>query len=375
MVGNVQYAEFRLDEIFDISRGIRVTKANQEPGDIPYVTAFTSNNGIDSYIDNPPFIQNTILTASFLGDVFYHPYDVSYKDGTYGLKFKEGIVESDRLYLYFAPMIEKIAKSTASYSQNMLLKDYESMILQLPTTPSGQPDFDYMENYIKEIEHKHIKKLESDLVTRTEKLLTVIGREDLVGDPDGLAAVVDKGFNDSGVDYAEFRVGDIFNIVTGALLPKDLLVDEGRNAATLARASASSQNNGVTMYLPLDLEHKNYRVFKNTVSVSFLGDVFYQEKASFDMKVHGLQHENLTRNSGLYIAGALRKLIDGRYSYGNQLSSSKLPELVLTLPTTVTGQPDFDFMEQYIAHIELKYTHIDAMVESERIAITKELVE
>lgn len=352
----VTYKEFELQSIFDITRGRRVTKADQEPGDIPYVTAYTSNNGIDSYINNPIFTQENILTASFLGDVFYHPYEVGYKDGTYGLKLKSHIKETGRVYLYIGSAIEKYAKQNASYSKNLILNDYEKMKVSLPATPSGEPDFDFMENYIKEIEQKHIQKLEADLDVRTTELLKIIGREDLIGDIDALGRYVEAGFN-TVADYAEFRVGDLFDVVTGALLPKDLLVDEGENSTTLPRVSASSQNNGITMFLDADLDHKNYRIFENTVSVSFLGDVFYQDKASFDMKVHGLHHIKLTPRSGQYIATTIRKLIAGSYDYGNQLSSSKLPELVVSLPINNLNQPDFDFMEQYIAFIELKHTH------------------
>lgn len=54
------------------------------------------------------------------------------------------------------------------------------------------------------------------------------------------------------------------------------------------RITVSSKNNGVDGYY--DSSHKNYRIHKNFISVSFLGTVFYHPyKASLDMKVHCLQ--------------------------------------------------------------------------------------
>lgn len=343
----VTYKEFELQSIFNITRGRRVTKADQEPGDIPYVTAYTSNNGIDSYIDNPIFTQENILTASFLGDVFYHPYEVGYKDGTYGLKLKTHIKESDKLYLYIGAAIEKHAKQNASYSKNLILDDYEKMKISLPTTVSGHPDFDYMENYIKDIEQKHIKKLESDLATRTENLFTVIGCEDLISDPDGLAEVVAAGFDSTGVDYAEFRVGDLFDVQRGRRLK-----GADREPGDVVYCSATQSNNGVTDYIDNPLF-----IAKNKVTVSTFLDVFYQEgefTASDEITMLGADW--LDRSSGLFIATAIKKSQHG-YGYGHKAFSKEVSNFVIDLPVTSTGQPDFDYMAQYIAHIEIKYTH------------------
>ena len=60
-----------------------------------------------------------------------------------------------------------------------------------------------------------------------------------------------------------------------------------------------------------------------------MGWVFYHPYcASVEMKVHTLKWKKFefTNSSGLYFASIIQKTLNGKYSYGNQLSSSKLKE-------------------------------------------------
>jgi hypothetical protein len=52
---------FRLDELFEIKKGSRLTKRQQRPGPVPYLGASARNNSITSLIDaTPQFPANTI---------------------------------------------------------------------------------------------------------------------------------------------------------------------------------------------------------------------------------------------------------------------------------------------------------------------------
>lgn len=146
------YAEFRIGDVVHITRGRRVKSSDQIPGDIPYVTAATENNGIDSWIDNPIFVQEQVVTVSFFGDCYYHPYPVGYKDGTYGLQFKDSVAHNDGCYKYLASAVEKVTKNVGSYAKMLTAKIASDLLITLPVTPSGNIDFDFMEQYIAYIE-------------------------------------------------------------------------------------------------------------------------------------------------------------------------------------------------------------------------------
>lgn len=73
------------------------------------------------------------------------------------------------------------------------------------------------------------------------------------------------------------------------------------------------------------------------------------------MKVHVLQipkHE-FTYATGLYVASALNRVLNGNYSYGEQLSSSDLKKQQIYISLLVHNKElAFDYMESYIRELE-----------------------
>ncbi len=77
------------------------------------------------------------------------------------------------------------------------------------------------------------------------------------------------------------------------------------------RISATNTDNGILDYYK-DIDDKNYRVFENFISVSFLGTVFYHKcKASLDMKIHCLKLKNkeLNREVAFYLTSIIRQAL------------------------------------------------------------------
>ena len=88
-----------------------------------------------------------------------------------------------------------------------------------------------------------------------------------------------------------------------------------------------------------------------------IGKVFYHPyTASLEMKVHVLKLKNksFTSNTGIFIASSIQRVMEGKYSYGDQLSSTDLKtnDIFIQLPITSTGEIDFAFMEKFISELE-----------------------
>ena len=154
------------------------------------------------------------------------------------------------------------------------------------------------------------------------------------------------------VEWREFRIKDIFQtfignnglqVHTGGYIKKSKFIE-----SNIPRITVKETNNGIDDYVYST--DKNFRVFENFISVSFLGGVFYHPyKASIDMKVHALVIENIQLNK--YIAQFLINSIKNNIkysSYGNQLSSTDLPRVKIILPILSEGNPNWQFMEDYI---------------------------
>ena len=163
-------------------------------------------------------------------------------------------------------------------------------------------------------------------------------------------------------EWKEFRIKDLFEtqkkgnklqVPTGASVPVQDLLEDGATP----RITVTGSNNGIFGFY--DYCGKNiadYRVFNNFVSVSFLGTVFYQEgDATLDMKVHCLKPQGITLNkyTGRFLVGAIRASLR-ESTYSDQISSSILPEMSIKLPSTPKGDPDWTYMQSYMANLETK---------------------
>lgn len=131
-------------------------------------------------------------------------------------------------------------------------------------------------------------------------------------------------------------------VPTGAYIHKnDIYI------ASTPRITVTSENNGIDSYCKS--MHKNYRKFKNFISTSFLGTVFYHRyEASIDMKVHALhlKQKKLDVFSGTFLTTEIKKSIASA-SYGNQISSTDLPNKKLLLPISTNNKPDYKFIQDY----------------------------
>ena len=187
--------------------------------------------------------------------------------------------------------------------------------------------------------------------------------------------------------WHQFKISDIFEtevigkklqVPTGAYIAKKDLRD-----GTIPRITVSGVDNGISGYYADDISVSDYRIFENFISVSFLGTVFYQEgKSSLDMKVHCLKPKsiNLTKYSAWFLVSVIRKVII--YSkYSDQLSSTVLPNLIITLPSKLNEmgeyEPDWQYMEEYIKCIEEKIQfsstqfHLSSETKNENINCNK----
>lgn len=142
-------------------------------------------------------------------------------------------------------------------------------------------------------------------------------------------------------EFSLFIMEDVFDLFSGALVPKDELKE-----GNIPRVTATANQNGIAIFTD-DVEHKNFRVFENFISISFLGDVFYHKtKTSLDMKIHGIKPKKMKLN--MYIAQYLIPLLrnfSSKFSYGNQLSMRLLKRQRIMLPVNNKNQVDWEFME------------------------------
>lgn len=151
-----EWREFFVTEIFNhIQRGKRLTKANQIPGNIPYISSTALNNGVDNFIGNTADVRIfetclTIANSGSVGATFFHPYKFVASDHVTAL-IKKGA--SKHLYLFLATALNQLA---SKYNFNREINDarMKREKLFLPVNEAGEPDYAYMEQYMVNMEYQ-----------------------------------------------------------------------------------------------------------------------------------------------------------------------------------------------------------------------------
>lgn len=142
---------FSMGDIFTIEKGKRLTKADMEEGDIPFVGATDRNNGITSAIANSENLhEGNLITVSYNGSIaeaFYQPKPFVASDDINVLYPKDYSLNT-YIALFLCTIINK-EKYRFNYGRKWNKEKMELSHIKLPATPDGNPDWHYMEHFIK----------------------------------------------------------------------------------------------------------------------------------------------------------------------------------------------------------------------------------
>jgi hypothetical protein len=146
------WKDFCLGDYFDIKKGRRLTSDDQTEGNIPYIGAIDSNNGIANYIGQDAIHDGNTISLSYngsVGEAFYQPEPFWATDDVNVLYFREenGVPFNKYIALFVCAVLRQ-EKYRYSYGRKWVLDSMKSTIIKLPEK-SGKPDWHYMENYMK----------------------------------------------------------------------------------------------------------------------------------------------------------------------------------------------------------------------------------
>lgn len=146
-----KWGEFYLNDIFNIKPGKRLTKNNMNIGERPFVGSTSSNNGITNFVsNNNNSLDSNILGVNYNGSVcesFYHPYECLFSDDVKRLSLKN--YDGNKfVYLFFKSIIMK-QKNKYTYGYKFNENRMKRQIIMVPINDLNEPDYEYMEQYIK----------------------------------------------------------------------------------------------------------------------------------------------------------------------------------------------------------------------------------
>lgn len=154
--------EFWLEDIIYIKSGVRLTKANQRDGNIPFIGSTDNCNGITNFINNKnSSLDNNVLGVNYNGSVvenFYHPYEAIFSDDVKRIHWLDKNQEDRYTYLFLKQAILQ-QKVKYAYGYKFNAGRMKRQKIMLPVKEDGTADYDYMRQYIQIEEIKQSYKI------------------------------------------------------------------------------------------------------------------------------------------------------------------------------------------------------------------------
>lgn len=330
-----EWREFFVSEIFTkIQRGKRLTKGNQQNGEVPYVSSTAANNGVDNFIGNSKGVRTfenclTLANSGSVGSTFFHHYTFVASDHVTAL-----ILERPNKYIFlFLSGIIRRLEEKYSFNREINDKRIQREKILLPVNSDGLPDWQFMEDFIKQKEQKQIADLKDYYADKAVELMISTGSL-------------------KNTEWQEFKIGKIF---------EQLLRGNNKGHSNedcqfgVSYNGAKYNDNGVTGFVETNGKFKIFKgnaiVFVMTGEGSVGLSVYKKEDFVPSSNVFVGYSSVLNRWNGLFLVTAINNGAD-RYNYGYIRNEKRLFNEKILLPVNSDGLPDWQFMEDFMKQIE-----------------------
>lgn len=339
------WKEFRVGELFAQERGKEKAPKQNEPGDCPLIQEANNNNGFDRMVVPTKIIKGNSITVSinYAQNVFYQADD-------FCASVNIAVLRNSHLNRYNSQFVCSVLRNahqkfdyTSKISKELLNKE----MIMLPVDKTGQPDWAYMESYMANIE------------TRVAESMTM-----LQAAKDAEKKKVDTR------EWGEFRVGELFEVKISKSVDKGGL--EFAEDGEYDFIGRTPLNNGIQGKLnKLKFEANQ----EGTYSIAQIGMHVCQYR---ERKWYASQNifvltpfAEKSHKANKFIATVITRYLDCAYgedTYATYPTAKTLPHLKIKLPVDKTGQPDWEYMEEYMRKVEER---VKVMIEKYEMTVNE----
>lgn len=322
-----KWEPFPIGTLFTIVKGTRLTKANMRDGDINFIGASAINNGITAHISNDEHIhlKNTITityNGSF-GEAFYQDAPFWASDDVNVLYPRFTL--NRYIALFIIPVLKQAGKKYA-FIDKWKKEDMEKDCILLPVDENHQPDFSYMETYMKNQEiavSASLTKLQS-----AKRFAKSKGVE------------VEK--------WKTYKIKDIFPKIVKPTVYHTREVKE--NPDGIPYVVRSKFNNGIKYNVERPVGNVNPA---RVISFGAENATFFYQKTEWvsGRDMYYLDTRGIDEYACLFITSCLQPIAE-KYSYNYGMFPNLLKEEIVKLPADVNGEPDYEYMEKYMRKVE-----------------------
>lgn len=324
LIDTSQWKEFSLKNLgFVCFHGQRLNQSNREEGKIPFVTAGFQNHGVTQYIGNNRPTYHKAITIDMFGNCFFQPDDCAGDDNVY---FFVNDKVSDFGKIFISACIVANISEIYSYAKQFRQQNANALTIKLPATPSGAPNWAYMDSFMGKILEE-----EEAAAEQLAALASEIGS--------------DGHFLDVR-EWKTFCLTDLFVMKnTKSIVQQNVVFDSG----DVPYVTSQAIDNGVAGYISCPdawLEQGNCLLIGGKTSTVFYQALDFCSNDSHNIACYA--KESISDKAYLFLQSILSDFLRQHYSWGNSLSMKRLVSDEIYLPVTVDGQPDWAWMEQYM---------------------------
>ena len=331
---DVEWGEFLFPKIFSEIFIAKSSDSNAlSKGDIPFVGRSSVNNGFQGlyHVSGSKIVKKNCITVSMVGEprAFYQPYDFACSQNI--LVLRNEILNKDISKFLISIINNYLISKGFGYGYPVGLNRVIKNKLMLPINFQGQPNWQFMEDYIKQEQQVQARKV---IDYYEQKLIELAA--DVVG--------LDK------VEWKEFSIESLFNIKIGKNVDGNKVDRENGKTAYITR---KENTNGLDGFIDEDSSFLNTNYPVITIG-NETAEPFVQEFPFFT----GTKVNILTPKFDIdvpvlkYIATSLRQH-KNKYSYSFTINSTRLKKQNILIPTDESGNPNWKYMSDFVKKMEL----------------------
>jgi hypothetical protein len=316
---NKEFKYFEFESVFDYQRGRRLITQNQISGDIAYISSTALNNGLDNFISPPDYMvihknKLTLSNSGSVGYLFYHDYEFVASDHVTVIWLKNRGLNKN-IAMFLKPVFEKL-KYRYNFGREISNERIIKEKIYLPVDDNENPDWTYMEDYIKSAGQKVI----------FEKINTKKERQH---------QPIDMS------NWKEFKFID--EQLWTRIKHGERLIEVDRIKGETPYYSASEYNNSLT-----DTIDNSLFIEKDCIIYSTFGTAFWVEGIfTASDEIYAFHNPRLNKYNALFIT-TLMKQNQYKFKFGRKAFKNKFQNETIKLPVTSIGDPDWQYMEDYI---------------------------
>lgn len=329
----MNWSSFQFSEIFTFERGDRWILSDHAAGDVAYISSSGRDNGIAAYVSPPDFMtvfrdRMTLTNSGTVGVCFFHPYDFVASDHCMVLGLADpGVKLDEDLFLYLRPIIESM-RHRFNFGREINARRLSREWISLPTGSDGAPAWGFMREETRRIRAR--VKFAPISAPSTGKL-------DLRGRP-----------------WQDIRLADLFEqVIPGRCGNAQQLLRDG---ADIPYVGAKRTDYGVVRMVA---RPDNERLILPGPCIALICDG--QGSVGYSTFVPFAEFVGTTTVKFAYhpevdveVAAFLTTVLDRnrpRFSFGRKWGA-RVNDTVVSVPFSAAGEPDFDFMRNYVRSLE-----------------------